>query len=224
MVFVKRQLDEVPKTLGEKLRALRRGQAVSLDMVEAKTHIQRGYLVALEQGDYPSLPDPMYTRNFIRAYATLLNADADYFLELYADECGKCDLVDPMRMPRQRMRLARLLVWNRFIKYGFLGVVALLLVIYFGFQFHAITAPPELIIVSPVQSQLSVEASVTVEGVVDGEATVYVNGEQVIVHEDQSFTVVLALERGMNIILIEAERRYSRRASIERRIVFEPEG
>jgi len=210
--------------LGEKLRALRRGQAVSLDMVEAKTHIQRGYLVALEQGDYPSLPDPMYTRNFIRAYATLLNADADYFLELYADECGKCDLIDPMRMPRQRMRLARLLVWNRFIKYGVLGAIAILLCVYFGFQFYAITAPPELVIVSPVNAKLTDVASITVEGIVEGEAIVYVNGEQVIVGEDRSFTQDLALERGMNIILIEAERRYSRRATIERRIVFEPEG
>ena len=97
MVFVMRKLDRVPQTLGEKLRALRRGQAVSLIMLEETTHIQRRYLEALERGRYDELPEPLYTRNFIKAYARVLGADETYFLELYEQESGRMDLLAPHR-------------------------------------------------------------------------------------------------------------------------------
>ncbi|MFH1711981.1 MAG: helix-turn-helix domain-containing protein [Patescibacteria group bacterium] len=223
MVFVMRKLDGAPKTLGEKLRALRRGQAVSLEMMEKSTHIQRRYIEALERGRYEELPEPLYSRNFIRAYARALHADENYFLELYEEECGLCDLVAPMRTPRQKVRKSRFLVWNRFLKFGMLGLVALAVVGYLGWQIQAIVSPPEVVLLSPVDASMTKKAMVEVEGVVEGEATVYVNGEQIVVNQDQSFETLVDLEKGLNVIMIEAERRYSRRAVIERRVVFDPD-
>ena len=223
MVFVMRKLDRDPQRLGEKLRALRRGQAVSMEMMEKATLVQRKYLIALEKGNYPALPEPLYTRNFIRSYARVLKADEDYFLELYAEECGLCDLVEPMRTPRQRMRGMKLLVWNRFVKLGLISLVAFSVFGYLGWQIKSITAAPELFIFAPVDASMTTEAFTTVEGMVDGEATVYVNGENIVVDEDHSFSVIVDLEKGLNVITVEAERRYSRRAELSKRVVFEPE-
>ena len=222
MVFVMRKLDRDPQTLGEKLRALRRGQAVSMDTMERTTHIQRNYLLALEKGDYAALPEPLYTRNFIRSYARVLHADENYFLELYMEECGRCDLVEPLRNPRQRMRRMKLFVWNRFAAFAFFGVVMTALLGYLGFEVTSITAPPELLIFSPTEASLSHEAHIVIEGIVEREASVFVNGEQIAVHEDRTFSYTVDLEKGLNIIQIEAERRYSRRAILERTVVFEP--
>lgn len=223
MVFVMRKLDQVPQTLGEKLRALRRGQAVSLDMMEKATQVQRSYLEALERGRYEELPEPMYSRNFIRAYARALGADEQYFIELYEEECGLCDLVEPMRAPRQKVRRGRFLIWNRFVKLGLIGLVLVGVVSYMGWQVNSIVAPPEVVLFTPQDRLLTDSAAVTVEGYVDGEATVYVDGQQVVVNDDQTFWVEVDLERGLNVILVEAERRYSRRASVERHVVFDPE-
>ena len=123
MVFVMRKLDRVPQTLAEKLRALRRGQAVSLVMLEETTHIQRRYLEALEKGFYDELPEPLYTRNFIRAYARALGADETYFLELYEEESGRADLLAPHRLPRERVRRAWLFAPAKFFK--FIGFAAI---------------------------------------------------------------------------------------------------
>ena len=60
-----------------------------------------------------------------------------------------------------------------------------------------------------------------VEGYVDNEATVYVNGTQVVVDEQNIFNSTIDLDKGLNIIRVEAERRYSKKALIERRIVFD---
>lgn len=223
MVFVVRKLDCVPQTLGEKLRALRRGQAVSLDMMERKTHIQRRYLEALERGKYEVLPEPLYTRNFISAYSRVLNADEKYFIELYEEECGKCDLIAPMRTPRQRVSNAKFFVWTRMLKFGGIGLVACGVVVYLGLQMQSIVAPPAVILSSPDDSAMSFLPTQRVEGFIEGEATVYVNGSQVVVNADNHFSTDVDLEKGVNEIVVHAERRYSKRTEIIRRVVFDPQ-
>ncbi len=223
MVFVRRQLDRVPPTLGEKLRALRRGQAVSMEMMEKKTHIQRRYLEALERGEYDQLPEPLYTRNFISAYARVLNADEQYFIELYLEECGKCDLVQPMQTPRQRVGQGRFLVWTRVLTSISVGLVALAIIGYLSWQIKSIIEPPEIIVFSPVDSTITQNPVLMVEGAVDGEATVYVNGEQVALDSELHFAIEVDLQKGLNEINIAAEQRYSKRREVIKRVVFDPQ-
>lgn len=217
-----RKLDRIPQTLGDKLRALRRGQAVSLDMIESRTNIQKKYLIALERGQYDELPAPLYTRNFIRAYARELHADEGYFIELYEEECGRCDLVDPMRMPRQRVRRGRFFVLNNFFKFASVLSIASVIFIYLGFQIHAIIAPPNVVLFSPANEIVTENAEVLVEGLVEDESTVFVNGEQVVINADRTFQQSVDLHKGVNVIVIEAQRRYSRRYHEERTIIFDP--
>lgn len=223
MVFVMRRLDRVPKTLGEKLRALRRGQAVMLDVIERDTHIQRRYLEALERGRYDQLPEPLYTRNFIRAYARILKADEQYFIELYEEECGRCDLLEPMRLPRQRVRKGSLFNLPRMVAAGMVALVMLAVVGYFGWQVTELTRPPELVLYAPNDGMATTTALLPVTGeVVKGEVTLTINDEPVIVNADNTFALTVDLERGLNVIKVEAKRRYSRPAVLYRRVVFEP--
>ncbi|MBU0614270.1 helix-turn-helix domain-containing protein [Patescibacteria group bacterium] len=217
-----RKLDRVPQRLGEKLRALRSGQAVSLDIVEKKTHIQKKYLIALENGNYENLPEPLYTRNFIRTYVRALNSDEEYFLELYDEECGRCDCVGHMRTPRQRLKRKKLIIWNNFLKIALASTFAGLFILYLGFQINSIIQPPEIYIFSPQEASTTSDATLLIEGLVEIESVVYVNGEQVVVNSDNTFKTEMDLEKGLNIIQIEAERRYSKSVVVERRVVFTP--
>ena len=223
MVFVMRKLDRMPQALGEKLRALRHGQAVTLAIMERETHVQRRYLEALERGRYELLPEPMYTRNFIRAYARVLSADADYFIELYEEECGRCDLVAPSVMPRQRIRTKLLFAWNTFLKGAAIACIAFGIVGYLGWQLWRMTAPPVIVLDSPDDATMASSAVVHVQGHVDGEATVSIDGRLVVVNADQTFDAPVDLSKGLNVITVTAQRRYSREASVERRVVFDPQ-
>lgn len=225
MGFVMRKLDRVPQTLGEKLRALRRGQAVTLDVIERETHIQRRYLEALERGRYAELPEPLYTRNFIRAYARALHADERYFLELYDEECGRCDLLDPMRLPRQRVRRGSFFSLPHVMTAALLGFVAVAVLGYFGWQFRQLVRPPEVVLYGPEDGMATDSALLPVTGeVVKGEATLTINGEEIVLDANNSFATTIDLERGLNVVTIEAKRRYSRSAVIYRRVVFDPSG
>ena len=151
MAFVIRQFHN-EQTLGEKLRALRRGQAVTLEMMTKKTLIRASYLRALERGEYNHLPEPLYARNFIRSYTRTLGADEEYFLELYEEECGQCDLVAPMQTPRQKIRSGRLRIWHKIGVYSAMSLVLLGFSTYLGLQVHSIVTAPEVIIFSPSEA------------------------------------------------------------------------
>jgi len=75
-------------SLGELLRAERERQGISLEQVEGRTKIRRKFLEALEEGDYDRLPGGVYTRGFIRSYASFLGLGEEEALGAYVAETG----------------------------------------------------------------------------------------------------------------------------------------
>ena len=79
--------EEIPIPLAEndvRHFALRREEmGLTLAEVFAQTRISAKNLAALEQGDFASLPPPVYTKAFIRQYAEFLAIDARPLLEKY---------------------------------------------------------------------------------------------------------------------------------------------
>ena len=74
--------------LGDLLRESREQLGMSLDDVESSTRIKRVFLEALEMEDFDELPNYVAARGFLRNYASVLNLDVDYVLELYDEEIG----------------------------------------------------------------------------------------------------------------------------------------
>lgn len=217
-----RKLDRAPQTLGEKLRALRRGQAVTLDMLVARTQIQKKYLHALERGDYDTLPDPIYTRQFVRMYATVLGADTKYFLELYEEESGRCDLITPLQTPRRRLQRHILRSWNQTLGYGAIAAVLGVFFLYIMSQIVGVFTAPSLTIVSPLaQQSMTTQPTIMIEGSVESGSTVLINNDTVPTDENNTFRSEVPLQKGVNVIDIEAVRRYSARAKTTRTIIYD---
>ncbi len=217
-----RELEVSPKALGEKLRNLRRSQAVSLEMIETLTRVRKCYLEALEWGRYDLLPDPMYTRNYIRSYARALNADETYFLELYAEESGRTDLLSPHRLPRERLKKQNFFVATHWLSGLVLGVAALTVVLYLGYQANRLLSAPTIALLNPANDSAVGSALLPVSGTVDNkEVQLKINGTNVVIKDDKTFSTTLDLVRGLNVVTVEAKRRYSKSAIIYRRVVFD---
>lgn len=75
-----------PGTLGEQLSAAREASGLDLSEISRSTHVRREYLLALESGSYSELPEPVYTRNFVRLFAQAVGLPAAEALEAYARE------------------------------------------------------------------------------------------------------------------------------------------
>lgn len=67
--------DEQVALLGSQLREHREAQGLALETIAAQTKIQRRILQAIEAGDLSNLPEPVYTRGFIKQYADALGLD-----------------------------------------------------------------------------------------------------------------------------------------------------
>jgi hypothetical protein len=69
--------------VGAILRQARNRRNVELSEVEAATRIRLRYLRAIESEDWEVLPGGVYTRGFIRTYASFLGLDGDRLAEDY---------------------------------------------------------------------------------------------------------------------------------------------
>ncbi len=220
MTFVIRKFDYT-ENLGPKLKALRRSANLTLNEMEAKTKIRKSFIKAFEEGDFAALPDPIYAKNYLKIYVRALGADVNYFLDQYEAECGTCDFMKNARLPRRRARALQFLVASRYVKV--LAVLAVVAVItsYVGLEVRAIVSPPDLLVMAPLDGELTEDALISVTGQAEDGASVLVNGVRVLLSQDGAFETSVALERGLNIIEIESTKRYSKPAMEYRRVVFQ---
>ncbi len=125
--------------LGDLLRRSREQLGLSLEEVEALTHIKSLYLQALEAENFAILPNRVATHGFLRNYASVLKLDASNVLGLYEASQGRpptsrlslsengIQFKDISMMPRPRFSP------DLFI--GFLVITALVgIILYFVYQ------------------------------------------------------------------------------------------
>jgi cytoskeletal protein RodZ len=75
--------------LGDLLRRSREQLGLSLEEVEALTHIKSSYLQALEAENFDILPNRVAARGFLRNYGPVLKLDVNHVLELYEASQGR---------------------------------------------------------------------------------------------------------------------------------------
>lgn len=87
-------------SLGAYLRELRRRRGVSIDEVARATRISPQYLEAMERDDLSTLPAPVFSRGFIRAYCQFVGEPPDEALRLYEAGAGAPGGPAPVVAPR----------------------------------------------------------------------------------------------------------------------------
>lgn len=220
---MRRPLESEARTLGERLRLLRRTQAVTMDMLVEATRIQRRYLEALEWGRYHELPDPLYTRNFIRAYARYLGADEVYFLELFANEVARSDLLAPHRLPRTRARKLLFLSLPQILATAGIACVFLLSVFWLSSRILIVFQPPHMTIDTPSEESVTTVPYVLVSGSAeDTNISIVIQGKGVPLSPDGRFSLEVPLEVGPNVLTISGRSRYSAPYVSERIVVYQP--
>src|SRR5262245_33844459 len=70
-------------SVGAYLRQLRETRGVPLEEIARITRVSTTYLHALEADDFASLPVPVFTRGFVRAYCQALGEAPDEAISLY---------------------------------------------------------------------------------------------------------------------------------------------
>ena len=224
MPFILRELTGKTR-LGEHLRQMRRRRALTLSQMSSITQIQEKYLRSLESCAWSELPEPVYVRQFIKRYVSDLGENPEYFIERYDEECGMCNFASQKHcLPRQRVSALRMLSAHRIFKIFLLAALAVAILTYVGIQINRVLSAPALTVIEPLDGLAVSDARAAVRGMAQEAASIKINGEQILPNPRGEFETIVDLERGLNVITIEARKRYSRPAVIYRTVVVDATG
>ena len=75
--------EKVTLSFGRYLQAIRLEKAISLEMVSKETRIRKDTLALIEEENHNKLPNEVFVKGFIRAYAEAIGADGDEAIRRY---------------------------------------------------------------------------------------------------------------------------------------------
>jgi cytoskeleton protein RodZ len=91
----------------QELKRIRESKGLRLEEMARHYKIRPSFLESIESGSFEDLPEPVYTKTFIKAYAGLLGVDAGPILARYAESLEKTMPAPPPEAPKEQVREAR---------------------------------------------------------------------------------------------------------------------
>lgn len=221
MNFVAKQLNQY-ETASEIFSQARLAQDINLEKAEKALKVSKKYLLALERGDYKTLPSAIYTKNFARAYAKYLELDEKKIVEIITRELEIMEQVN-RRAPQTDPQYFenKILITPKTIRRSIIFLAILVCVSYLGWQVNAIFSAPPLDVTSPKADLVTSENSVTVEGQTAPEVNVTVNGQEILADQTGHFAKTLDLQTGVNTIKVTAQKKRGRQSTVIRQVMVE---
>ena len=226
MVPVKFSRKTLPQKegLGEKLAKKRVALGYSIRDVEKAIRVRADYLEDVEASKYDRLPPDVFVRGFIKSYAKFLKLDPNKVMKLYQKERGMIEnvkkastgtsIIKPIKAPRLIIT-PKILIWSA------VSLVALIIVLYIGWQVSILTAPPKLSITSPSDNTVIKADSVIIEGKTDAGTILFINDVEVGVGQDGLFKESISLQNGVNNIKVRAQNKLGKYSEASRIVVAE---
>lgn len=202
--FSKKKI-KLQKTLGEILKSKRLSLDMSLSEVETLSKVRAKFLTALENEQWRKLPQGVYVRGFVLAYAKILGLDNRQVIEVYESEAkvqrkeGKAKIAY-----NQPLREKKIWITPKILTYTGLAAFVLVLFSYIILQVLHFAGNPNLKILTPENNSVVETDTVSVLGITDSDTLVVVNNENVPVTNDGHFQSDIKLHRGINVIKIQA--------------------
>lgn len=206
-------------TLGEKLKKARGDRRLSLNEVSRQSRIQVKYLEYLESGAYERLPADVYVRGFLKNYAEVLGMNEETLLRLYQKEVGIKKNLEKRNQGGQNTvggKIFRPINISSFVVTPKIVTVAIAVIFFLGGGLYlyeelgTFASTPRLVIISPRSPDSVASDTVTIEGLTDRDAHVYINNQPVVVNDDGRFRQSVTIQPGANVIAVRSENRFQK--------------
>lgn len=222
-VFFKSKSITAIQTVAELLVFARTQRQSTVDEAAAELQISPFYLEAMEQGDYARLPSLVYSRNFIRQYGTWLGLHVPPLVTLFEEEWKLFEKLQPVLIdvPRRPLGIKSSDLWKlpRYARLAMASTIVLALFAYLGLELYQLRQPPVLTVESPSEEQMVARQLVQVRGQTEPEAEILINNQSITSDAEGRFNEKVALLPGVNIIQIQAKKKYSRENKVYRKII-----
>lgn len=212
--------------LGERLKKHREAKGVSREKAGRLLNVNVHYLKLFEEGRYDELPADIYAINILRSYARILDLNPATVADIFQKE--KTLFFKMRRRTGQEKINDFYLLFNRFLspkafRNAIVFLIFCVLIVYLGFAVNRIVSPPELAVDSPPDNFLSRSEQLEVRGKTEKEVTLTINDRPLLSDREGNFALTLDLQKGLNIIKISAQKKYSKARTIYRKVVVSGE-
>ncbi len=215
-VFCRKKLNE-PEYLGAKFKKTREEKNLTLEDMVDITHIEKKYLIAIENGNYNLLPKTKAHRSaYIREYCQALELNCENFLDQFKEETRHEKIPSDPSGSYQKYYLTSVSIFLRNI---FIILAILAFFTYIGFQINGILTPPKLLVLSPIEGQSTDELVVMIQGEAEKESQLTVNGKEIMLNEKGQFESLIDLSEGLNTIIISATKKHGKTTTVIRHVV-----
>jgi len=211
------------KTLAEILKKARKAKGLSLSDAEVGTKVRVHFLAALENGNWQILPQDVYVRGFVLAYAKFLNLSSDFVLEQYEKETKVRRGTTTAKISyNQSLKERRVLITPKILAYAGLSMFFISLFSYIVIQVLNFAGSPNLKIVTPSNNLVTENDSIDFVGITDTDTMVSVNSDNVPVSDDGKFSLRLKLHSGVNVVKVTAVNNVKKESSEVYTIEYKP--
>lgn len=220
-MFRKRKIQN-KNGIGNTLKTARQKTGLSLKMIAKHIQIDKKYLEALENDKWQNLPGEIYAKNFIKKYCQFLSQEYKVDIDESKIDFSKISGFKHKNYQKdfhKKTLQKDFLNLPKILKIVLIVLIVLTALIYLIWQINSIIQPPEIILFHPVTDLTLTDNSITISGQTEAEVKLKINGEDIILEPDNTFSLTLNLQEGLNTITIEGKKKYSKTRVIERKII-----
>lgn len=219
MLFTRNKIKEDEETLAEKLRTAREEKKITIELAAQKLTINQEYLSALENGDYARLPAGVYGKTYLKKYSAYLGLSWPPLEEKYNKEKKILNKESKDVFAKRKIDKRELLVFPKIIKNILIIFFVVTLFFYLGYYLKNSFSQPKINITSPIDNLVTENNSVEIIGQTERRTQVTINNKQILKDEKGNFQETIELKKGLNLITISAQNKYSRKKIIEKQIL-----
>lgn len=203
------------QSIGDRLKRSRTRQKISVAEVEESTRIRAKFILALESDSWDQIPSEVYGRGYLERYLEFLKMPVDDIMKEYLRSrttySRLCQDAGVDLAPKSSIRIPRFVLTPRLLIICLLSVGILAVGGVVGGQVRRFTAAPFLQLITPAEAQASdgsqlfvATNTVTMSGKTAIGAEVKINGVLAPVDDQGSFSQAVAVQHGINAIMVEA--------------------
>ncbi|RJR31200.1 hypothetical protein C4569_03150 [Candidatus Parcubacteria bacterium] len=219
MIFTRKKISNV-NSLGQILKNARQLKNTDPKQAAQELKISKKYIEALEQGKYEDLPSKIYSKNYLKSYCFFLGVDFKKCCELFEIEFLAFQKIGrretEKKLPMEKTSYRHFLMAPKIIRGAIIILILIASLGYLAVKVRAIFSPPQLVVTQPGQDIVVSGFQLEVNGKTDPGTLVNINDRQVILDNLGYFSAQITLKKGINIIEITAQKRYSRQSRVER--------
>lgn len=199
-------------TVGRLLKNERLKQGVELADIEKATRIRMHSLIAIEEENWNDFPSRTYIQGVIKRYGSYLGMDQERLMAYFRRDFERHENIHFKEKTIKNQFTPQGL---QFIKLAVAGVV-FGFVVFFGFQIYTFLRPPEIRLISPLETEFKRIEKITVRGWAEDETVITINGNEVYLDENNEFAADVPLIEANTKVTIIATGANGKQSSIER--------